>query len=170
MSFLPVVWLTGLSGAGKTTIANQLAEHAKSLGLKVEILDGDCVRAIIENQSFTKTERNRNVKMVALIAHYLQKHGSLVIVAMISPYRESRDFARKLCPSFLEVYIATSLEECERRDVKGLYRRARAGEIEAFTGISDPYEAPIHPELHFDTTKVSRDEITTEIWKRIGGR
>jgi len=163
----PVVWLTGLSGAGKTTIANHLAERAKREGLKVEILDGDTVRAIIENQSFTKSERNRNVKMVALIAHYLQKHGSLVIVAMISPYLESREFARKLCSSFLEVHIATSLEECERRDVKGLYQRARAGQIEAFTGISDPYEAPIHPEFRFDTTKSSQDTIIKEIWDKI---
>lgn len=164
MKTFPVLWLTGLSGAGKSTIADALALRAKAAGLRVEVLDGDSIRAITSNQNFSKEERNKNVKTVGLLAHFLQRQGTLVIVAMISPYRESRDFSRDLCHPFCEVHVATSLEECERRDVKGLYKRARSGEIPQFTGIDDPYEPPLRPEFQFDTTRISRDEIVEHLW------
>lgn len=167
MTIYPVYWLTGFSGAGKSTIAESLATKAKAQGLKVEILDGDSLRAITSNNSFSKEERDRNVKTVGLIAHFLQKQGTLVIVAMISPYRESRNFVRGLCNPFREVFVATSLEECERRDVKGLYKKARSGEVQLFTGIDDPYEPPTSPDFVFDTSLVSVGSVVEQLWKSI---
>jgi adenylylsulfate kinase len=143
-----VLWLTGLSGAGKTTIAKQLEIELQSRQIPVEVLDGDVVRAwLSQGLGFSRQDRDINVKRVGFVANLLSRHGVFVIVAMISPYRETRAVVRQATENFLEVYIDTPLEVCETRDVKGLYAKARAGEIKGFTGIDDPYEPPLSPEV-----------------------
>lgn len=146
-----VIWFTGLSGAGKSTLAEALGGYMRSLGHKVELLDGDIVRKVFPQTGFSKKDRDEHVRRMGYLASILERNGVAVIASFISPYRESRDFVRSLCRNFVEVYVSTSLSECEKRDVKGLYRRARAGEIRSFTGIDDPYEAPLSPEITIDT-------------------
>lgn len=146
-----VIWFTGLSGAGKSTLAEALGGYMRSLGHKVELLDGDIVRKVFPQTGFSKKDRDEHVRRMGYLASILERNGVAVIASFISPYRESRDFVRSLCRNFVEVYVSTSLSECEKRDVKGLYRRARAGEISSFTGIDDPYEAPLRPEITIDT-------------------
>ena len=117
---------------------------------------------------FTREERNEHVRRTGFLASRLEAHDVTVVASFVSPYRESRDFVRGLCRNFIEIYVATPLEECERRDVKGLYARARRGEISNFTGISDPYEPPEHPEISFDTRTVSVEEAGARILERLG--
>ena len=124
----------------------------------MEHLDGDAVREVFPSTGFSKEERDNHVKKVGFIASLLQKHGVFVVASFISPYQDARDFVRDRCEDFTEVYISTPLEVCEARDVKGLYEKARAGEIDNFTGISDPYEEPENPELEIDTTDISPEE------------
>jgi len=149
-----VVWLTGLSGAGKSTIARALHSQLLLQGMRVEYLDGDAVRDLFPGTGFTRSDRDAHVKRVGFLASRLEHHGVFVICALISPYRAARDHVRGICRRFIEVHVATPLAECERRDVKGLYERARRGEIANFTGVSDPYEPPAMPELVIDTTAV----------------
>lgn len=148
-----VVWLTGLSGAGKTTIAKILFNKLKQEGVSTMLLDGDELRELFGNQKFDKESRVQHVKDIAKMASVLQKKGIIPIVSMISPYKQSRDECRAIvgADNFVEVYVNTSLEECESRDVKGLYKKARAGEIKQFTGIDDPYEPPTNPEIVINT-------------------
>lgn len=155
-----VIWLTGLSGAGKSTLAEALSPRLRGLGKRVESLDGDVVRAhLSRGLGFSREDRELNVARIAFVAHLLQRNGVFAIVSAISPYRASREAARALIgPDFVEVHVAPPLEECVRRDVKGLYAKALAGEIPAFTGVSDPYEAPLAPELSLDTSRASVDE------------
>jgi adenylylsulfate kinase len=148
-----VVWLTGLSGAGKTTIAEALAAELRELGKKVEVLDGDVVRTHLSRElGFSREDRDANVARIAFVAHLLARNGVFVIVAAVSPYRAARDAARELIGDFVEVHVAAALDACIARDIKGLYRKALAGEIRRFTGVSDPYEPPERPELTLDTT------------------
>jgi adenylylsulfate kinase len=147
-----VIWFTGLSGSGKSTIANLVADRLRQRGLNVERLDGDSVRDIFPEIGFTRPERDAHVRRVGFLASKLEEHGVFVVGSFVSPYEESRQFVRSRCRSFIEVYVSTPLEECERRDVKGLYAKARRGEIQNFTGISDPYEPPTNPELVIDTS------------------
>lgn len=153
-----VLWFTGLSGSGKSTVSERVYPVLKERGYRVEHLDGDAIRDIFPKTGFSKEDRNAHIKRVGYLASRLQAHGVFVIGSFISPYKESRDFVRNLCEDFVEIYISTPLEECERRDVKGLYEKARNGEITQFTGIDDPYEAPENPELEIDTTGISVDE------------
>ncbi len=153
-----VLWMTGLSGAGKTTLALAIADKLKNLGHKVEVLDGDVIRQVFPQTGFSRLEREQHVKRVGFIASLLEKHGVIVIGSLISPYRESRDFVRGLCQNFLEVHVSTPLETCEARDPKGLYKKVRRGEISGFTGIDDPYEEPLNPEVVLDTAHYSLDE------------
>ncbi|MEX0720006.1 MAG: adenylyl-sulfate kinase [Balneolaceae bacterium] len=153
-----VLWFTGLSGSGKSTISEKLFEVMKEQGYEVEHLDGDVIRDIFPKTGFSKEERNAHIKRVGYLASRLQAHKVFVIGSFVSPYKESRDFVRELCEDFTEIYISTPYEECERRDVKGLYEKARKGEIKNFTGLDDPYEAPKNPELEIDTTDISLDE------------
>lgn len=146
-----VVWLTGYSGSGKSTIAEGLAAALQGRGLRVERLDGDTVRNLFPNMGFTRPEREEHIRRVGFLASKLEQNGVFVIASFISPYQVSRDFARGLCRRFVEVHVNTPLEVCEARDVKGLYARARRGEISHFTGVSDPYEPPARPELAIDT-------------------
>ena len=148
-----MIWFTGLSGAGKTTLAEKLAAYLKKTGVKCELLDGDTVRNIFPQTGFTKKDRDEHVKRMGFLASMLERNGVTVVASFISPYRESRDFVRKMCGNFVEVYVSTSLEVCEKRDVKGLYKKARRGEITSFTGIDDPYEAPLNPEITINTAE-----------------
>jgi adenylyl-sulfate kinase len=156
------LWFTGLSGSGKTTIADLVAPELERRGLLVEKLDGDVVRThLSQGLGFSKEDRDANVERIGWVASRLTRHGAVVIVSAISPYAEARSKARALVEAegvFLEIHVATPVEECERRDVKGLYAKARAGEIPEFTGVSDPYEEPAAPELRLDTTQLSPQE------------
>ncbi|CBJ35674.1 MULTISPECIES: adenylyl-sulfate kinase [Ralstonia solanacearum species complex] len=148
------LWLTGLSAAGKTTLAYALAQALTAAGAACRILDGDAVRQESSRDlGFSRADRSQNIRRVADRCRQLNDAGSWAIAAVISPYREDRERARRTVGEsrFFEVYLATPLTVCERRDPKGLYRRARAGEIANFTGISDAYEVPQHPDLRFDT-------------------
>ena len=158
-----VIWFTGLSGAGKTTLAEKLAAYLKAKGEKCELLDGDTVRNIFPQTGFTKKERDEHVKRMGFLASMLERNGVTVLASFISPYRESRDFVRKMCRNFVEVYVSTSLEVCEKRDVKGLYKKARSGEIKSFTGIDDPYEAPLHPEITINTAEETVEESLAKL-------
>jgi adenylylsulfate kinase len=146
-----VLWLTGLSGSGKSTLAEQLYAHLERLGKKVERLDGDVLRGVFPNTGFSKESRDEHIRRVGFMASRLEHHGVIVIASFISPYRAAREFVRNLCDNFIEVYVRTSLAECQRRDVKGLYKKAMAGQIKEFTGIDDPYEEPLRPEITVDT-------------------
>jgi adenylylsulfate kinase len=147
-----VIWFTGLSGSGKTTIAHRVEELLLDSGVPVEILDGDVVREnLSKGLGFSKEDRDTNIRRIAFVAHLLQRNGVFVITAAISPYRAIRDEARAMAKDFVEVFADAPLEVCESRDVKGLYAKARAGEIKGFTGIDDPYEAPENAEVVCDT-------------------
>jgi adenylylsulfate kinase len=154
-----VVWFTGLSGAGKSTLARALVPRLQALGRAVEELDGDEVRThLSKGLGFSREDRDTNIARIAFVARLLAKHGVLVIVAAVSPYRAARDAARAAIGEFVEIHVAPPLETCIERDVKGLYKKAIAGEIDRFTGISDPYEPPLSPELTIDTSKITVDE------------
>ena len=157
-----VIWLTGLSGSGKSTLAARVAEELRRRGGDVEILDGDAVRDVFPT-GFSRQERNEHIRRMGFVAGLLNRHGIWVICSFISPYRESREFARRQATRFLEIYLATPLAECERRDPKGLYARARRGEIRQFTGVDDPYEPPENPELVLDTSQMTPDEAAARI-------
>jgi adenylylsulfate kinase len=150
-----VLWFTGLSGAGKSTIATEVHERLRRLKAPVEYLDGDALRDVLPTTGFTRAERDAHVKRVGFLASRLEHHGVIVICALISPYREAREFARRQAQRFIEIHVSTPLRECERRDVKGLYVRARRGEIANFTGLDDPYEAPVAAELTIDTSHLT---------------
>ena len=149
------VWFTGLSGAGKSTISRLVAAELERRGLTVELLDGDAVRRHLSaGLGFTKEDRDTNIERIGWVASRIVRAGGTVVVAAISPYREARRSARALVEehgAFVEVHVATPLEECMERDTKGLYARALAGEVTNFTGVSDPYEEPEAPELRLDT-------------------
>jgi adenylylsulfate kinase len=165
-----VIWFTGLSGSGKSTIADWVTERLRERGLRVERLDGDSVRNIFPEIGFTRPEREAHVRRVGFLASKLEEHGVFVVASFVSPYQESRQFVRGLCRSFMEVYVSTPLDECERRDVKGLYAKARRGEIKNFTGISDPYEPPRSPELVLDTTTVDVPEAGKQVLSLLAAR
>ena len=150
-----VVWFTGLSGAGKTTLAEKLISYLQQNDIKCELLDGDIVRDIFPRTGFSEAERNEHIKRMGFLASMLEKHGVLVVASFISPYRESRNFVRRMCKKFVEIYVSTPLSVCEKRDVKGLYKKARNGGVSSFTGIDSPYEVPENPELTIDTSSES---------------
>ena len=162
-----VIWITGLSGAGKTTIAEALAPRLREKGYRTQHLDGDKVRKLFPNTGFSKSERNEHIERVAYTTSLLQKSGSFVICSFVSPYRDSRLFAKGICDKFLEIYLSTPLEVCEKRDEKGLYKKARKGEIKNFTGISDPYEAPENADLEVDTSQMKVEESVEKILKKL---
>jgi adenylylsulfate kinase len=166
------LWFTGLSGSGKTTITNILVKELRRRGSKLEVLDGDIVRQnLSKGLGFSKEDRDTNIRRVAFVADLLSRNGVPVITAAISPYREIRDEARaKMDSRFIEAYVKASVEECEKRDVKGLYAKARAGEIKEFTGVSDPYEPPKDPELEVDTESQTPEQSAQQILGYLEGR
>jgi adenylylsulfate kinase len=164
------LWFTGLSGSGKSTIATRVHEGMVRRGVEVEYIDGDALREVFPSTGFTRAEREEHLRRTGYMASRLAAHGVTVVASFVSPYRDSRDFIRRLCPGFVEIYVATPLEECERRDVKGLYARARRGEIRNFTGIDDPYEAPERPELTLDTRALTVDQAVAAVLEHVGGK
>ena len=153
------LWLTGLPSSGKTTISHTVAPLLTARGWRVELLDGDEVRkGLSADLGFDRASREQHARRVTFVAKVLARNGVIPIVALISPYATSRALARQQVGRFVEVYIRTPIEVCEQRDVKGLYKRARAGEIHEFTGVDDPYEPPEHPEITVDTTRMSPDQ------------
>lgn len=167
------VWLTGLSGAGKSTIAERLAPELAARGCSVEVLDGDEVRThLSRGLGFSREDRDTNIARISFVASLLVKHGAAVITAAISPYAQARSEARERIGSsrFVEVFIRCSLDELVRRDVKGLYKKAIAGELQHFTGVSDPYEAPEHPDVIVDSEAESVEESVGKILAEVKRR
>ena len=153
------LWFTGLSGAGKTTIAKLVAQQLDDRGLKVERLDGDIVRqSLTRDLGFSKEDRDRNIERVTFVAKLLTRNGVAVLCSFISPYRERRARSRQEVGEFLEVYVECPVDVCAQRDVKGLYAKAFAGEIANFTGVSDPYEEPEEPEIVCHTAQETPEE------------
>jgi adenylylsulfate kinase len=143
-----VLWFTGLSGAGKTTTAEALLESLREIGLKVELLDGDVLRtSICKGLGFSREDRLENIRRFVFLSKLLSRNGVTVLVSAITPYREMREYARSELPGYVEIFVDCPLEECEKRDVKGLYAKARGSELTQFTGITDPYEVPEHPDI-----------------------
>ena len=159
------LWFTGLSGAGKTTISKLVETELHNRRNRLEILDGDVVREnLSKGLGFSKEDRDTNIRRIAFVADLLSRNGVPVITAAISPYREIRDEARELMGDrFIEVFVKASVEECIERDPKGLYKKALAGEIKEFTGVSDPYEEPLNPEIVLDTESESPEESAEKL-------
>jgi adenylylsulfate kinase len=165
-----VVWFTGLSGSGKTTIATEVERLLIQQGRAVYRLDGDNLRhGLNADLGFTEADRNENVRRVAEVAALFRDAGLIALVALISPYRRGREFARLRAgdDAFIEVYVQADLETCRRRDPKGLYKKAMNGEIPGFTGISDPYESPLNPDLTLDTTQLTIPEAVRRVIQKI---
>lgn len=159
-----VAWFTGLPSSGKTTIARILEIKLKELGESVEVLDGDLVREhLSKGLGFSKEDRDINIRRIGYVAHLLARNGVTVICAAISPYRAVRDEVREIVGDFVEVYVSTPVEVCEERDVKGLYAKARTGEITGFTGVDDPYEPPPSAELEIKTVGESPEESAERV-------
>ena len=161
-----VLWFTGLSGAGKSTVAGALEQALVARGAHTYLLDGDNVRhGLCADLGFSEADRTENLRRVGAVAGLMVDAGLIVLSAFISPLKSQRDAIRQALPEgkFIEVYVATSLEECEKRDVKGLYQKARRGEIKNFTGISDPYEAPEQPDIKLDTGLLSLEQSVQQL-------
>jgi adenylylsulfate kinase len=159
-----VLWLTGLSGAGKSTVAAKLGPALAERGHKVELLDGDEVRTnLCQGLGFSREDRDTNIARIGYVAGKLAKHGVVVLVAAISPYRQARDQVRAQVEDFVEVYVAAPLATCAERDPKGLYAKALAGQLPNFTGVSDPYEPPLDPELVLHTEAESVDDSVHQV-------
>ena len=158
-----VIWLTGLPSSGKSTIAGKLNSELIASGRTTEWLDGDEVRKKIPGLGFSREEREHYLRLMAFSAFLLERHGITVVASFVSPYRSSREFAAQLCKHFIEVHISTPIAVCEERDAKGMYRKARAGEIKSFTGVDDPYEPPHNPALSLDTSVLSREDCVAKI-------
>ncbi len=158
------IWFTGLSSAGKSTLAQRVSEELRALGRRVEVLDGDAVRKhLCKDLGFSKEDRDENIRRIGFVAELAARNGAMAVVAVISPYRAIRDEIRQRIPNFVEVYVNAPLEVCEERDIKGLYRRARAGQLKGFTGIDDPYEPPLSPEVECRTGEEAVDDSVRKV-------
>lgn len=159
------LWLTGLSGAGKSTISGLLEQRLRAAGAKVEVLDGDAVRThLSKDLGFGKEDRDENIRRIGFVCELLARHGVIAMAAAISPYRAVRDELRARIPHFVEIYVECPIEVLAERDVKGLYKRALAGEIPNFTGVSDPYEPPLAPEVVVNSSKETPEQSVERIW------
>jgi adenylyl-sulfate kinase len=160
-----VLWFTGLSGAGKSTISNLIEARLRAAGAKVELLDGDVVRThLSKGLGFSKEDRDINIRRIGFVSQMLARHGVIVIVAAISPYRAVREEVRSMISEFVEVYVECPIEVLAERDVKGLYKKALAGEIPHFTGVSDPYEPPLNPEVTVNSSLEAPEQSADKIW------
>jgi adenylylsulfate kinase len=165
-----VIWMTGLSGSGKTTIAIELEKKLFEMGYFTEVLDGDNVRSGINNNiGFSDKDRNENIRRIAEVAKLFLNAGVITICCFVSPTEQLRSIAKQIIgeEDFVEVFVKASIEACEKRDVKGLYKKARAGEVKDFTGISSPFEVPANPDITIDTTEGSIEECTQKILQAI---
>ena len=159
------LWFTGLSGAGKTTITQEIEKKLRAEGYKLEVLDGDIVRTnLTKGLGFSKEDRDTNVRRIGFVADLLTRNGVIVIVSAISPYRAIREELKEKIGNFVEVFVNAPLSVCEDRDVKGLYKKARSGEIKMFTGISDPYEPPTNPEIECRTDLEELNESVNKVF------
>ncbi len=159
------LWFTGLSGAGKTTISHKVETKLREEGYKIEILDGDIVRTnLTKGLGFSKEDRDTNIRRIGFVADLLTRNGVIVIVSAISPYRAVREEVKEKIGNFVEIFVNAPLAVCEDRDVKGLYKKARSGEIKMFTGISDPYEPPTNPEIECRTDLEELDESVNKVF------
>jgi adenylyl-sulfate kinase len=159
------VWFTGMSGAGKSTLSHLLELRLRALGGKVEVLDGDIVRThLAKGLGFSKEDRDENVRRIGFVCELLSRNGVIALAAAISPYRAARDEVRARIPGFVEVYVGCPLEVLVERDVKGLYKKALSGELPQFTGISDPYEAPLAPEVTVNSSVETPEQCLEKIW------
>jgi adenylyl-sulfate kinase len=164
------LWFTGLSGAGKSTVSERVYQRLREAGAKVELLDGDVVRThLSKGLGFSKEDRDTNVRRIGFVCDLLSRNGVIAIVAAISPYRAVREEVREQIGNFVEVYVHCPIEVLAERDVKGLYKRALAGEIGSFTGVSDPYEPPADPEVTIDSSKESVEESIEKVWSKLTG-
>lgn len=162
------LWFTGLPCSGKSALADRVAEVLRQRGLKVERLDGDVVRqSLTRDLGFSREDRNENIRRVTFVAKLLTRNGVAVLVSFISPYRDIRAQARREIGSFLEVYTKCPLDVCMQRDTKGMYKKALAGEIKEFTGISDPYEEPLSPEILLETDRETLEESARKVISRL---
>lgn len=162
------LWFTGLSGAGKSTLAEMIVPELRRRGMKVELLDGDVVRTnLSKGLGFSKEDRDTNIRRIGFVADLLTRNGVVAITAAISPYRDVRDELRKQIGSFVEVYVKCPIPVLAERDVKGLYKKALAGEIKNFTGVSDPYEEPLSPEIVVESDKESKEQSMAKIMSRL---
>ncbi|MEX2263325.1 MAG: adenylyl-sulfate kinase [Bryobacteraceae bacterium] len=164
------LWFTGLSGAGKSTVSALIEKRLRDAGAKVEVLDGDVVRThLSKGLGFSKEDRDTNIRRIGFVCELLSRNGVIALVAAISPYRAVREEIRSRIPNFIEVYVHCPIEILAERDVKGLYKRALAGEIEQFTGVSDPYEPPLHPEVVIDSSKEPAEDSAEKVWQKLKG-
>ena len=164
------VWFTGLSGAGKSTISKLLRERLCAAGAQVELLDGDIVRThLSKGLGFSHADRDENIRRIGFVCELLSRNGVIAIVAAISPYREARESVRARIPNFVEVFMECPMDVLVGRDVKGLYKKALAGEIEHFTGISDPYEPPEKPELTIHSSLETPEQSVERVWLTLKG-
>ena len=162
------VWLTGLSGSGKTTIANLLDLRIEEIGLKVEVLDGDSVRmSLSKGLGFTREDRDENVKRIGYVCKLLSRNDVVAIAAVVSPYRQAREQLKNEIERFVEVYVRCPIEVCKQRDVKGLYKKVMLGELQGFTGISDPYEEPTHPDLIVESDRETPQQSVEKILSKL---
>jgi len=165
------VWFTGLSSAGKTTLSHAVYQQLRSAGYKVELLDGDTVRQnLSKDLGFSKEDRDENIRRIGFVAELLARNGVIAIVAAISPYRAIRDELKSRIANFVEIYVNAPLAVCEQRDTKGLYRKARAGEISNLTGVNDPYEPPLHPDLECRTDQETIADCVAKILRHVEAR
>ena len=165
------LWLTGMSGAGKSTISDQLIARFRAAQAKVELLDGDIVRTnLSQGLGFSREDRDTNIRRIGFVSELLSRNGVIVVVAAISPYRETREEVKSRIGSFVEVHVDCPIEVLASRDVKGLYKRALAGEVGNFTGISDPYEPPLAPDVVVRSDRETVDESVDKIWRELERR
>ena len=165
------LWFTGLSGAGKSTISHCVAERLRASGARVELLDGDVVRThLSKGLGFSKEDRDENIRRIGFVCELLSRNGVIAIAAAISPYRAVRDAVRARIPNFVEVHVECPLEVLIARDAKGLYQKALAGEIAHFTGITDPYEPPLMPEVRVDSSRETVQESVERVWCELARR
>jgi adenylylsulfate kinase len=163
-----ILWFTGLSGAGKTTLARLIEAELKARGRRVEVLDGDIIRTnLSKGLGFSKEDRDTNIRRIGFVCNLLARNEVVAVTAAISPYREVRDEVRRMAGSFVEVYVKCPLEVLAERDVKGLYKKALAGEIKNFTGVDDPYEEPLNPEVAVETDRETPDQSAARIMARL---
>ncbi len=162
------LWFTGLPCSGKSTVSKLVYEQVRSRGVKAELLDGDVVRQnLTKGLGFSREDRDENIRRIGFVCHLLTRNGVIAIGAAISPYRTTRDEVRRLTGSFLEVYVNCPLEVCKQRDVKGMYKKALAGQLPQFTGVSDPYEEPLNPELVLFTHQETPEESARKVLERL---